>query len=193
VRAVSPFCLSTWTTGLHPFPLARPLVVEHEPLESLHPNRSGTHMPFGLKYCESDVGLLTCLFQRQSYGQSPELLLFLRTNKLEHCVRKIRGEKKRLQAREKSQNTSLISTSEGPVRPLDVGVVRVLLIHYPASDRHALHARYFPRCYCWTAMHIHILENWEKQRSQMSYRRTSISGTTFSGKKCLSGTIFHAI
>jgi hypothetical protein len=25
------------------------------------------------------------------------------------------------------------------------------------------------------------------------YRRTSISGTTFSGKKCLSGTIFHAI
>jgi hypothetical protein len=24
------------------------------------------------------------------------------------------------------------------------------------------------------------------------YRRTSISGTTFSGKKCLSGTIFHA-
>jgi hypothetical protein len=25
------------------------------------------------------------------------------------------------------------------------------------------------------------------------YRRTSISGTTFSGKKCPSGTIFHAI
>jgi hypothetical protein len=25
------------------------------------------------------------------------------------------------------------------------------------------------------------------------YRRTSISGTTFSGKMCLSGTIFHAI
>jgi hypothetical protein len=25
------------------------------------------------------------------------------------------------------------------------------------------------------------------------YRRTSISGTTFSGKKCLSGSIFHAI
>jgi hypothetical protein len=25
------------------------------------------------------------------------------------------------------------------------------------------------------------------------YRRTSISGTTFSGKKCLSRTIFHAI
>jgi hypothetical protein len=25
------------------------------------------------------------------------------------------------------------------------------------------------------------------------YRRTSISGTTFSGKKCLRGTIFHAI
>jgi hypothetical protein len=24
------------------------------------------------------------------------------------------------------------------------------------------------------------------------YRRTSISGTTFSGKRCLSGTIFHA-
>jgi hypothetical protein len=29
--------------------------------------------------------------------------------------------------------------------------------------------------------------------SSSSYRRTSISGTTFSGKKCLSGTIFHAI
>jgi hypothetical protein len=26
-----------------------------------------------------------------------------------------------------------------------------------------------------------------------TYWRTSISGTTFSGKKCLSGTIFHAI
>jgi hypothetical protein len=25
------------------------------------------------------------------------------------------------------------------------------------------------------------------------YRRTSISGTTFSGEKCISGTIFHAI
>jgi hypothetical protein len=25
-----------------------------------------------------------------------------------------------------------------------------------------------------------------------TYRRTSISGTTFSGKKCLSGTSFHA-
>jgi hypothetical protein len=25
------------------------------------------------------------------------------------------------------------------------------------------------------------------------YRKTSISGTTFSGEKCLSGTIFHAI
>jgi hypothetical protein len=25
------------------------------------------------------------------------------------------------------------------------------------------------------------------------YKRTSISGTTFSGRKCLSGTIFHAI
>jgi hypothetical protein len=25
------------------------------------------------------------------------------------------------------------------------------------------------------------------------YRRTSINGTTFSGIKCLSGTIFHAI
>jgi hypothetical protein len=25
------------------------------------------------------------------------------------------------------------------------------------------------------------------------YRRTSISGTTFGGKSCLSGTIFHAI
>jgi hypothetical protein len=29
--------------------------------------------------------------------------------------------------------------------------------------------------------------------STACYRRTSISGTTFSGKKCLSGTIFHAI
>jgi hypothetical protein len=29
--------------------------------------------------------------------------------------------------------------------------------------------------------------------SEFRYRRTSISGTTFSGKKCLSGTIFHAI
>jgi hypothetical protein len=29
--------------------------------------------------------------------------------------------------------------------------------------------------------------------SEPGYRRTSISGTTFSGKKCLSGTIFHAI
>jgi hypothetical protein len=28
---------------------------------------------------------------------------------------------------------------------------------------------------------------------QTRYRRTSISGTTFSGKKCLSGIIFHAI
>jgi hypothetical protein len=28
---------------------------------------------------------------------------------------------------------------------------------------------------------------------ETSYRRTSISGTTFSGKKCLSVTIFHAI
>jgi hypothetical protein len=27
----------------------------------------------------------------------------------------------------------------------------------------------------------------------MNYRRTSISGTTLSGKKCLSATIFHAI
>jgi hypothetical protein len=26
-----------------------------------------------------------------------------------------------------------------------------------------------------------------------TYRRTSISGTTFSGKKCISGTNFHAI
>jgi hypothetical protein len=30
-------------------------------------------------------------------------------------------------------------------------------------------------------------------KSHQMYRRTSISGTTFSGKKCLSGTIFHAI
>jgi hypothetical protein len=29
--------------------------------------------------------------------------------------------------------------------------------------------------------------------AHLNYRRTSISGTTFSGKKCLSGTIFHAI
>jgi hypothetical protein len=27
----------------------------------------------------------------------------------------------------------------------------------------------------------------------ITYRRTSISGTNFSRKKCLSGTIFHAI
>jgi hypothetical protein len=28
---------------------------------------------------------------------------------------------------------------------------------------------------------------------QCTYNRSSISGTTFSGKRCLSGTIFHAI
>jgi hypothetical protein len=28
---------------------------------------------------------------------------------------------------------------------------------------------------------------------KVEYRRTSISGTTFSGRKCLSGTSFHAI
>jgi hypothetical protein len=33
-----------------------------------------------------------------------------------------------------------------------------------------------------------------KKPIQMTqYRRTLISGTTFSGNKCLSGTIFHAI
>jgi hypothetical protein len=26
-----------------------------------------------------------------------------------------------------------------------------------------------------------------------TYRRTSISGTTFSGEKCVGGTIFHAV
>jgi hypothetical protein len=30
-------------------------------------------------------------------------------------------------------------------------------------------------------------------RGPGDYRRTSISGTTFNGKNCLSGTIFHAI
>jgi hypothetical protein len=32
-----------------------------------------------------------------------------------------------------------------------------------------------------------------KFREDTMYRRTSISGTTFSGKKCLSETKFHAI
>jgi cyclophilin family peptidyl-prolyl cis-trans isomerase len=31
------------------------------------------------------------------------------------------------------------------------------------------------------------------ERAKALYRRTSISGTTFSGEKCLSGTNFHAI
>jgi hypothetical protein len=33
----------------------------------------------------------------------------------------------------------------------------------------------------------------EEDPTAFQYRRTSISGKTFSGKKCLSGTIFHAI
>jgi hypothetical protein len=37
----------------------------------------------------------------------------------------------------------------------------------------------------WLDCRVRIVER--------GYRRISISGTTFSGKKCLSGTIFHAI
>jgi hypothetical protein len=36
-------------------------------------------------------------------------------------------------------------------------------------------------------------ERTNAKHTRSIHRRTSISGTTFSGKKCLSGTIFHAI
>jgi hypothetical protein len=38
---------------------------------------------------------------------------------------------------------------------------------------------------------VHFAANLGKRRKD--YRKTSISRTTFSGKKCLSGTSFHAI